>query len=170
MLNFSEKIIPFERLLHWRCRTDLGTLVVTNGCFDILHAAHVSYLQASRNLGDNLLVGINGDTSVSALKGSGRPVNREEDRAAVIAALEAVNFVCVFPGVSASLFLVLSRPSIWTKGGDYTLESVNQVERRTVEMNGGKVQILPFTQGKSTSLTLAAAKKAADFPKTAKSF
>jgi rfaE bifunctional protein nucleotidyltransferase chain/domain len=126
-------------------------LVVTNGCFDLLHLGHVVYLQTARNQGDSLLVGINGDESVRQLKGSGRPLNSEEDRAAVVAALESVHGVCIFAEHTATRFLAAAQPDIYVKGGDYTLETLNPEERRTVEQAGGRIVIIPFVSGKSTT-------------------
>src|SRR5438045_9211064 len=94
-------------------------LVFTNGCFDLLYGGHVRYLRAARAFGDALLVAINGDESVRALKGEGRPLNREADRAEMVAALECVDHVVVFPEVRASTVLEKIRPQIYVKGGDY---------------------------------------------------
>jgi len=126
-------------------------LVVTNGCFDLLHVGHVSYLEQARNLGDALLVGLNGDDGVRQLKGQGRPVNRQEDRAAVLAALESVSAVCIFQEVTAIRFLTEVEPDIYAKGGDYTLDTINQEERRLVEKLGGTVKVIPGIAGKSTT-------------------
>ena len=129
-------------------------LVVTNGCFDILHLGHVTYLESARNSGDALLVGINGDDSTRQLKGPGRPVNVEADRAAVLAALASVDGVCIFAEMAATRFLSVARPDIYVKGGDYTLDTLNQEERRAVESAGGKIVIIPFVPGKSTTAVL----------------
>lgn len=130
--------------------------MATNGCFDILHAGHVSYLEAARALGDVLLVGLNSDASVTALKGEGRPVNPESDRATVLAALESVSAVSVFPQHEATEFLALARPDVYVKGADYTLETMNPRERAVVESTGGRIEFLPFVAGKSTSALLRA--------------
>lgn len=130
-------------------------MVVTNGCFDLLHPGHATYLEAARALGSTLLVGINDDSGVRTLKGSGRPVNSEMDRAALLAALQSVDAVTVFPGDTAEAFLQLAQPDIYVKGGDYTLESLNQSERRIVEAAGGKIVLLPIVPGKSTTAILA---------------
>ena len=131
-------------------------LVVTNGCFDILHAGHVTYLAAARGLGDALLVGLNSDASVRALKkGPSRPVNPEGDRATVLAALAAVDGVCIFEEVDALRFLSEVQPDIYAKGGDYTIDTINQPERRLIEGAGGKVVILPGVPGRSTTNVLA---------------
>ncbi len=155
-MTLHQKIIPFEKLSAWRetLRASGRKLVVTNGCFDILHAGHVTYLEAARACGDALLVGLNSDESVRRLKGPGRPVNDEHDRATVLAALECVDAVCIFHDSEATRFLELARPDVWVKGGDYTLETLNQTERRLVERLGGKIIILPLVPGKSTTALL----------------
>jgi D-glycero-beta-D-manno-heptose 1-phosphate adenylyltransferase len=152
-VNFREKIVSWDRLGDWRAglRVRGKKLVVTNGCFDLLHLGHVTYLESGRNLGDALLVGLNADSSVRQLKGDGRPVNCENDRAAVLASLESVDGVCIFTDKTATRFLSVAQPDIYLKGGDYTLETLNQDERRTVEQTGGKVMIIPVVPGKSTT-------------------
>lgn len=126
-------------------------VVVTNGCFDLLHVGHVTYLETARSHGDVLLVGLNGDSSVRQLKGAGRPLNTEQDRALLIAALQSVDAVCVFAETTATTFLEAAQPDVYVKGGDYTLETLNQDERRLVERCGGKVIVVPCVPGKSTS-------------------
>ncbi len=129
-------------------------LVVTNGCFDLLHLGHVTYLETARAQGDALLVGVNSDAAVRQLKGPGRPVTPEGDRAAVLAALESVDGACIFAEATATRFLAAAQPDVYVKGGDYTLDTLNQDERRTVEQAGGKIVIIPFVPGKSTTATL----------------
>jgi rfaE bifunctional protein nucleotidyltransferase chain/domain len=155
-VNFRDKIIAWDKLPAWReaMRASGKKLVVTNGCFDILHLGHVSYLESARNLGDALVVGINGDAGTRQLKGPGRPVNSESDRAAVLAALASVDGICVFADKTAIKFLSAARPDIYVKGGDYTLDTLNQEERRVVESAGGKIVILPSVPGKSTTALL----------------
>jgi len=152
-VNSRAKLIALEQLARWRSavRASGKKLVVTNGCFDVLHVGHVTYLEAARALGDLLLVGLNGDASVRALKGQGRPLNPEGDRAAVLAALQAVDAVCIFPELDALHFLALAAPDIYVKGGDYTIDTINQAERRFVEGLGGQVIVLAGVPGKSTS-------------------
>ena len=152
-MNFRDKFVAFQDLAPWRERFGQSghKLVVTHGCFDLLHAGHVTYLQAARERGDALLVGVNGDDAVRNLKGEGRPINNEQDRATVIAALESVTHVCIFPDVKASEFLRRSQPDVWVKGGDYTLETLVREEREIVERAGGKIVLIPFVPGKSTS-------------------
>jgi len=129
-------------------------IVATNGCFDLLHAGHVHYLQAARALGDVLAVGINGDRSVRELKGDGRPINNEKDRAEVLAALACVDLVTIFPQLRASQFISASMPAIYVKGGDYTSKTLNVEERAVLKKIGAQIRILPFEKGYSTSLLL----------------
>jgi rfaE bifunctional protein nucleotidyltransferase chain/domain len=155
-MNFRSKIIAWDKLPEWRkqFRASGKKLVATNGCFDILHLGHVTYLENARNFGDALLVGINSDAATRELKGAGRPVNSENDRASVLAALESVSAVCIFSEKAATKFLERAQPDIYVKGGDYTLETLNQDERRAVESAGGKIILVPFVFGKSTSALL----------------
>ena len=149
--------MSWDDLPGWRAelRKSGRKLVVTNGCFDLLHAGHVSYLENARKLGDVLLIGLNGDGGVRQLKGEGRPINSEQDRAVVLAALESVGGVCIFAEPAATRFLAHAQPDIYVKGGDYTLDTLNQDERKTVEKAGGKIVFIPFVPGKSTTATLA---------------
>src|SRR5262245_2127728 len=130
-------------------------LVVTNGCFDILHLGHATYLEAARNQGDALLVGVNSDVTVRELKGPGRPVNSENDRAALVASLASVDAVFIFAELRATAFLTLAQPDVYVKGGDYTLETIPQEERRTAERLGARIVFLPHVPGKSTTGTLS---------------
>jgi rfaE bifunctional protein nucleotidyltransferase chain/domain len=155
-VNFRGTIIVWDTLPEWRraFRASGKKLVVTNGCFDILHFGHVNYLESARNLGDALLVGVNGDNSARELKGAGRPVNSENDRASMIAALGSVDGVCIFAEKTAVKFLSAAKPDIYVKGGDYTLETLDQEERHAVEEAGGKIVIIPLVPGKSTTALL----------------
>ena len=134
-------------------------LVATNGCFDLLHVGHVHYLQAARALGDVLAVGLNGDRSVRELKGAGRPINNERDRAEVLAALECVDLVTIFPEMRATQFISASVPAIYVKGGDYTSETLNAEESAVLRKIGAEIRILPFEKGYSTSLLLERLRK-----------
>jgi rfaE bifunctional protein nucleotidyltransferase chain/domain len=155
-VSFREKIIAWERLPAWRAaiRASGKRLVVTNGCFDLLHLGHVTYLETARHQGDALLVGLNGDASVRQLKGPERPVSPEGDRAAVLAALESVDAVCIFAERTATRFLAAAQPDVYVKGGDYTLDTLNQDERRAVKQGGGKIVIIPLVPGRSTTALL----------------
>ena len=124
-------------------------LVFTNGCFDILHVGHVRYLAAARALGDALLVAVNSDRSVRALKGPGRPLTDEGERAEVLAALAAVSFVTVFDDDSPRKLISELLPDVLVKGGDYALEEIHG--REEVERAGGRVLALPFVEGASTT-------------------
>jgi D-glycero-beta-D-manno-heptose 1-phosphate adenylyltransferase len=152
----NSKIVELERLPERSAdiRGSGRKLVATNGCFDLLHVGHVRYLKAAKALGDVLLVGINGDESTRQLKGAGRPVNNERDRAEVIAALECVDLVAIFPEVRAIRFLELARPNVYVKGGDYTVDSLNADERAVLQSVQADIRILPFEQGYSTSNVL----------------
>jgi rfaE bifunctional protein nucleotidyltransferase chain/domain len=129
-------------------------LVFTNGCFDLLHVGHVRYLQAARALGEVLVVAINGDDSVRALKGEGRPVNTELDRAEVLAGLACVDFVTIFQTTRVNELIATVKPHVYAKGGDYTIESLDSGERAALEAAGARIEILPLVPGKSTTATL----------------
>ena len=124
-------------------------IVFTNGCFDILHRGHVTYLNQARDLGDLLIVGINSDESVKRLKGPERPVNMLEDRAYVLSALKSVDYVIPFEEDTPLDLINLIMPDILVKGGDYTIDRI--VGAQEVLAHGGRVEIIPFVPGKSTS-------------------
>ncbi len=124
-------------------------IVFTNGCFDILHRGHVEYLNAAKELGDLLVLGLNSDKSVSKLKGPNRPVVAEDDRAFILSQLICVDAVCVFNEDTPIPLLELLKPDILVKGGDYTIDGV--VGREVVEGYGGKVVTLSLISGKSTT-------------------
>lgn len=133
-------------------------LVFTNGVFDLLHVGHVRYLQAARALGDALLVAVNGDASVRALKGPTRPINTELDRAEVLAALRCVDFVTVFHTQRVTDLVRTIRPHVYAKGGDYTLETLDPGERAALEEVGAEIHLLPLVPGKSTTAMIAKSK------------
>src|ERR1700741_1304714 len=139
----KEKIVTAEQAsaIGKQLRESGRKLVFTNGCFDLLHAGHVRYLEAARALGDALLVAINGDDSVRALKGEGRPLNRAADRAEVVAALESVSHVVFFSEVRATQLLEQVQPAIYVKGGDYTAATLHGDERAALEKIGAEIQI-----------------------------
>ena len=149
----KSKIVSAEELaaISENLRAAGKKLVATNGCFDLLHVGHVRYLRAARELGDALVVGINGDMSVKALKGEDRPLNGEQDRAEVIAALDSVDHVTIFPEERASRFLEKARPAIYVKGGDYQTATLNAEERTVLEKIAAEIRILPFETGYSTT-------------------
>ncbi|HEY0174324.1 MAG TPA: D-glycero-beta-D-manno-heptose 1-phosphate adenylyltransferase [Pyrinomonadaceae bacterium] len=124
-------------------------LVFTNGCFDVLHVGHVRYLAEARRLGDALLVAVNSDRSVRALKGAGRPVMNEAERAEMLAALSSVDFVTVFDEESPRRLISEVLPDVLVKGGDYAPSEIHG--REEVERAGGRVLALPFVEGASTT-------------------
>lgn len=145
------KIITRHQLLAVRsqCKKARQIFVFTNGCFDLLHRGHVEYLRAARALGDCLAVGLNDDDGVRALKGRGRPLCPQGDRAAVLAALECVSHVCIFAGESVESLVAALAPDVLVKGGDYTPAAI--VGRESVEASGGQVRALPLWPGISTT-------------------
>lgn len=149
----SSKVVLLDQLAarSAEIRERGGKVVATNGCFDLLHVGHVRYLWRARQLGDALIVGVNGDSSVRTLKGEGRPLNSESDRAEVLAALESVNFVAIFPEMRATTFLHRARPAIYVKGGDYTPETLDGEERAALDEMGTEIQIVRLETGYSTS-------------------
>jgi rfaE bifunctional protein nucleotidyltransferase chain/domain len=130
-------------------------LVFTNGCFDLLHVGHVRYLEAARTLGDALLVAVNGDESVRALKGPTRPINAEEDRAEVLTALTCVDYITIFHTERVTELIRVIRPQVYAKGGDYTVESLDPTERAALQAAGADIRILPLVPGKSTTATIS---------------
>ena len=138
-----------DRCAAWR---DTGLRVVlTNGCFDLLHAGHVSYLRAARAIGDRLVVALDEDAGVRRLKGPGRPLNPLADRAAVLAALRSVDLVTHFPGPTAVAVVEALRPAVYVKGGDYDDEARQPPEAATARRIGAEVRYLPFLPGRSTT-------------------
>ena len=130
-------------------KSEGNVVVTTNGCFDVLHLGHLRYLQAARQLGDLLVVAINSDASVRELKGENRPLIPEDERAEMLAGLECVDYVVIFPELTPIELLSELKPNIHVKGGDYKLEQL--VEREVVEANGGKVIVGLNVPGKSTT-------------------
>ena len=145
------KIVDKQALLEARGKMKQAgkQLVFTNGCFDLIHAGHVRYLAQARALGDVLVVALNSDRSVRALKGEGRPILSEQERAEVIAALEAVDYVIVFDEETPRELIAALLPDVLVKGGDWPLDQI--VGRDEVEAAGGKVLSLPYVEGSSTT-------------------
>ena len=125
------------------------TFVVTNGCFDILHVGHVRYLQKTKSYADKLIVMLNSDISVKAIKGDSRPINCETDRAEILSALSCVDYVVLFDEKSPARLLEDIKPNVYTKGADYTLETLP--EKDVVLRNGIRVEFIDFVDGKSTT-------------------
>jgi rfaE bifunctional protein nucleotidyltransferase chain/domain len=133
------------------------TIVFTNGCFDIIHAGHVTYLENAKVLGDVLIVGLNTDDSVRRLKGKGRPLNDERDRAMVLDSLRFVDYVTLFGEDTPYDLIKEIKPDILVKGGDYTPETI--VGADIVMQYGGKVVVIPLVEGKSTTGLIEIIKK-----------
>lgn len=146
-----EKLVDSKSILEIVCnlKKENKTVVMTNGCFDILHAGHVRYLKMSKKCGDVLVVGLNSDSSVKALKGESRPINNQSDRAEVLAGLEAVDYIILFDEISPIKLLETIKPDIYTKGADYTIETLP--EAKTVQSYGGRIEFIQLVEGKSTT-------------------
>ncbi len=141
-----------EGLHGWRARHYRQKVVATNGCFDILHTGHVDYLAQAQRMGDLLIVGVNSDSSVKALKGEQRPFVTEQDRAEMLLSLRWVDAVCIFNELRAAEFLRQCRPDVYVKGGDYDMESMDGSEKFILDRIGAEVRFVPLLPGKSTSL------------------
>ena len=144
-------LIPAERIEDFcAALREAGQKVVfTNGCFDILHAGHVRYLQEARAQGDCLVLGLNSDESVRRLKGLTRPINSELDRAEVVGALKSVDYVVLFGEQTAESLIAKVRPAVYVKGGDYTLDTLP--EAKIVQSYGGSVHFVKMVEGRSTT-------------------
>jgi len=155
----TAKILSGEDLLAERARLHAAgrKLVFTNGVFDILHVGHVHYLEEARALGDALMVAINSDRTVRELKGPGRPLMNQNERAEIIAALRATSYVTIFDDVSPRSLIAELLPDVLVKGGDYALDEIHG--REEVEAAGGRVVSLPFVEGVSTSAIIERMKK-----------
>lgn len=152
----SQALPALSRLL----KKEGKRLVTTNGCFDLLHWGHIQYLQEAKALGDVLLVGLNSDASVKALKGPSRPLNPELVRARQLASLSCVDYVVVFEEATPEEFLRLAQPALHVKGGDYRVEDLP--ERLVVEAGGGEVKVLSLVPGYSTTNLIDRLKLLAD--------
>lgn len=137
-----------EEAIRWRTR-QAGRVVFTNGVFDLIHPGHIDVLSAARARGDSLMVGLNTDASVGRLKGPGRPVRSESERAYVLAALEMVDAVVPFEEDTPLGLVIALEPDVIVKGGDYTVETI--VGAREVMARGGEVVVIPLTPGQSTT-------------------
>jgi rfaE bifunctional protein nucleotidyltransferase chain/domain len=148
ILSYS-KLISCRNLI--KLKRPNKRVVVTNGCFDILHAGHVEMLQKARSLGDYLIVGINSDASVRKLKGPTRPINNQDNRKKVLEALWCVDFVQIFNEDNAATFLLAAHPSIYVKATDYNLDNMNQKEKDVLERCQTKIMFVDFVPNLSTT-------------------
>lgn len=151
--NCPKLIRGSRNLKEWM--RERSRLVVTNGCFDLLHAGHIKLLRRAAAQGDWLLVLLNSDRSVRELKGPTRPLNREMDRALVLDELDCVDGIFIFDEKRATRWFKFIKPYVWVKGGDYTIESLDQDEVKAVQAGGGKVCILPLLDNLSTTKILS---------------
>ncbi|MGN0014006.1 MAG: D-glycero-beta-D-manno-heptose 1-phosphate adenylyltransferase [Candidatus Gastranaerophilaceae bacterium] len=135
-----------------KLRKDGKTIVTTNGCFDILHVGHVRYLEETKKYGDVLIVALNSDKSVKSIKGEGRPINNELDRAEVLNALKSVDYVVLFDEDSPANLLAEIKPDVHTKGADYNIDTLP--EAKIIIDNGGRLEFIQFVPGKSTTSTI----------------
>lgn len=149
--HFREKIVSIDEIekISKSAKRTRRTIVTSNGCFDILHSGHVEYLEGASLLGDILIIGINSDSSVKKLKGSGRPLNSENDRASLVASLGFVDYCVIFTEETPIDLLKKIRPDVHVKGGDYRADEI--IEKKIVEENGGIIKILPLVKGYSTT-------------------
>ncbi len=145
--------MTLDQAVQWRksLKNESQTLSLTNGCFDLLHRGHCSYLMQARALADRLLVLINSDRSVRALKGPNRPVNQEQDRAYVLACLEFVDAVVIFDSPRCNREIAALAPDAYAKGGDYTVDTLDPDERKALIDCHAKITFLPFVPGHSTT-------------------
>lgn len=151
MRKLSDKIVPREKLAGIAHEAKLSgkTVAATSGCFDIIHAGHVTYLQDAREMADMLVVLLNSDSSVKALKGNERPIVPEEKKATVLAALESVDYVCIFDEKTPCAAYEEFKPDIVVKGGDYDGKHIPEMD--TVAVYGGKVEYVSLVEGCSSS-------------------
>ena len=151
MQNPLSKLVPFEAIESWRTPLQTECLIMTNGCFDLLHVGHVRYLQQAKALGGLLWVGLNSDRSVRELKGKDRPINSQNDRAEVLAALACVDFVTIFDEKRCDKLILRGKPNLYVKGGDYIVDNLDPSERDALKQVGAEIRILPLVPGRSTT-------------------
>lgn len=154
-----EKILKRNEIIKLtkKLKEDSKTVVFTNGCFDILHIGHIRYLKESKKCGDILIVGLNSDMSVKKIKGPARPINNQNDRAELLSELNCVDYVVIFDENSPKELIDEIKPDIYTKGADYTLETLP--EKDVVLKNNIKVEFIKFVEGKSTTKIIETIKK-----------
>ncbi|MEI8078163.1 MAG: adenylyltransferase/cytidyltransferase family protein [bacterium] len=155
------KILTWDDVKTWRAavRQAGRRLVLTNGCFDLLHRGHVDYLARARQLGDALLLAVNSDASIRTLKGPERPLNPEDDRLFVLAGLESVDAVVIFDSLRADGIIALAEPDFYAKGGDISLATLPPEERHALNACGAQIIFLPFLDGFSSTATINKARQ-----------
>lgn len=152
----STRFIGYNEIREWRDALAASgkTLAVVSGCFDLVHVGHLAIFSAARRMADVVLVGVNSDRAVKLLKGDARPIIQQHDRALLLTSFESVDHATIFDGETATEFLCLAKPTVWVKGGDYTMETLNQDEVKAVLACGGRVHIEPLLNGYSTTKTI----------------
>jgi len=153
----NEKIMDLDTLLLWRNNmADSGKkVVVTNGCFDILHRGHVEYLFKARAQGDAMIIALNSDSSTRALKGPTRPVNDQDSRAIILSSLYFVDAVYIFDSPRCTTLFEAVKPDIYVKGADYNIDTINQEEKAALQSVGAEIRFVELTPGFSTTATIA---------------
>lgn len=151
--NSKEKIIKLRAALEWRKKLSNKKLklVFTNGCFDLIHRGHAEYLLKARNMGDALIVALNSDSSIRKLKGSSRPVCKEDDRAFTLASFSFVDAVILFNGERCDNLIRTLKPDIYVKGGDYNLNTIDSKEKKALLECGAEIKFIKFIKGLSTT-------------------
>lgn len=159
IMNPEKKVMNPESAVEWRASMRFANkkVVLTNGCFDLLHRGHAEYLLAARSQGDALIILLNSDISVRQLKGPSRPVNTEADRSYLLACFSFVDAVMVFDDLRCTRQIELLRPDIYVKGGDYTVETLDPEERGALQNIGAEIRFIPFVAGLSSSILIAKA-------------
>jgi D-beta-D-heptose 7-phosphate kinase / D-beta-D-heptose 1-phosphate adenosyltransferase len=149
VLNFED----LKRIIEKEKKSG-NKIVWTNGCFDILHVGHVKYLSQAKSFGDILVLGLDSDESVRKLKGPNRPINSEDERAEILSALEFIDYIIIFQGGQVKEYLKILKPDVYVKGGDYTIDTINQEERKVVESYKGKIALIGHVPERSTTRTI----------------
>jgi rfaE bifunctional protein nucleotidyltransferase chain/domain len=151
--NPENLLMSLEEAIKWRdaFRKNAKKLVVTNGCFDILHRGHAEYLYQARQQGDALLILLNSDDSIRSLKGPARPVLQEKDRAYMLASLKAVDGVVIFGTPRCTDLFMKLLPDVYIKGGDYNIDTINEEEKNALIKVGAEIKFIPFVKGFSTT-------------------
>jgi len=147
------KVIDLKDLISKKnqMKKEKKKIIWTNGCFDILHIGHIRYLEKAKLYGDILIVGLNDDESVRKLKGEKRPIINEKERAEILSALEFIDYIVFFHETDVTKYLKALEPDVYVKGGDYTMETINQDERKIVEDYSGRIIIIPAETSNSTT-------------------
>ena len=153
MIDVADRLLSLADAVVWRetLRREGKKLVVTNGCFDIMHRGHASYLEGARKLGDAMLILLNSDASVRALKGDSRPIVCEDDRAFMLNSLRCVDRVVIFNSSRCDKELAAIAPDVYVKAGDYTVETLDPSERQALFDSGTEIVFMPFVAGLSTT-------------------